>query len=1098
MATFDEFFASLDLDEEGNVKTDKTEKGLPFEQIFVKWFLLNDPIWSSKVDRFLETGQDLGIDLIFRDKEGNKWAVQSKGYSPSTYITKSDIDSFISDSPTSEFYGRLLIASTDRIGTNADKTLKKNKVVRFLLKDFHTSSINFPSNIKELSKVKKRKPFSRRNHQIKAVNEVLEKINAVNRGQVLMACGTGKTLTSLWIKEDLKAKQVLVLVPSLNLLSQTLSAWRNNLSDPFEWQCVCSDKTVHKKKKNDLDEDWINDPSELGIPVTSDSEEIKKFLLKKESKVLFSTYQSSELIVEVQKDMQVPNFDIIFADEAHKCAGKISKDFSYVLDNEKIRGNKRLFFTATPRVLSKKIKTQAIKTETEIASMDDTSIFGDVLHVLKFSDAIKQKILSDYQVVVIGIDDVLISEKIKNRDFIKTSKGEIIDAESLALQIALAKGIKKYNLRRIINFHSQIAGAQLFRDTFEKTINEMPLNEKPMGKISCDYVEGRMTTDKRNEKIRDLEKLEANERKILGNAKCLSEGVDVPSLDGITFVDPKSSEVDIIQAVGRVIRKGNKGKNGTILIPIYLQDLKDVEDQVLASRFSDVWTVIQALKCHDDVLKENIDNLRISYGKRKIKREGYKGLKLHTELPAERISVNFINSIETLLIENTSDAWFEKYGELEDFFYENGHSNIGRSNERLGRWVEIQRSNYKKGKLSKERFELLSKLNFVWDIPEHQWNENYQELKIFFKQNGHSNPPTNTQLGKWVSDLRLRFKKGKLSKERIELLKELNFAWDILEHQWNENYQELKIFFQKNNNSYPSQKTALGNWVGIQRKLYKQNKLSTERIELLNKLNFVWDIPEQQWNENYQELKKFFKQNGHSSPPTNTQLGKWVVVQRKVYKDNKLSTERIELLNKLSFVWDILEHKWNENYQELKKFFRQNGHSNAPKDNPLSSWSTQQRKNYRENKLSNDQIELLNQINFVWENLLDNKWDEKYEELKIFFKQNGHSSPPNIHPLSRWVGKQRTFFKKNKLSNKRIELLNQLNFVWDLLDDQWHNKYREFILFLKENSNSYPNSRNTLGRWVEVQRRNYKKGKLSSKYIKLLNEINFIWSISSV
>ena len=272
MATFDEFFKSLDLDEEGKVKKNKTEKGLPFEQIFVKWFLLNDPIWSSKIDKFLETGKDLGIDLIFQDIDGNKWAVQSKGYSPKTSITKESIDSFISASPNSKFYGRLLIASTNRIGLNADITLKENKVVRYLLKDFRNSIVDFPSTINELSKVKKRKPFSRKKHQIKAINDVLKKIDSIERGQVLMACGTGKTLTSLWIKEDLKANQVLVLVPSLNLISQTLNSWRNNLSDPFEWQCVCSDKTVHKNKKKDLDEYWINDPSELGIPVTSDIE----------------------------------------------------------------------------------------------------------------------------------------------------------------------------------------------------------------------------------------------------------------------------------------------------------------------------------------------------------------------------------------------------------------------------------------------------------------------------------------------------------------------------------------------------------------------------------------------------------------------------------------------------------------------------------------------------------------------------------------------------------------------------------------------------------------------------------------------------------
>ena len=245
------------------------------------------------------------------------------------------------------------------------------------------------------------------------------------------------------------------------------------------------------------------------------------------------------MVVEAQKNINIPNFDIVFADEAHKCAGKVSNEFSAVLDEAKIRTSKRLFFTATPKVLTNRIKKQAIDSEIEVASMDDEKLFGEVIHTLKFSDAIEQKILSDYELVVIGVDDQMVSEQIKNRDFIKTSDENILDAETLALQIALAKGIKQNNLSRIINFHTRISGAKLFKDTFKKVINLIPEKDKPIGKISCDYVEGKMSTEDRNSKIQDLEHLENGEIKILGNARCLSEGVDVPSLDGITFVDQK-------------------------------------------------------------------------------------------------------------------------------------------------------------------------------------------------------------------------------------------------------------------------------------------------------------------------------------------------------------------------------------------------------------------------------------------------------------------------------------------------------------------------------------------------------------------------------
>ena len=900
MATFDEFFASLDLDEEGNVKKDKTEKGLPFEQIFIKWFLQNDPIWSSIVDGFIETNKkDLGIDLIFKDKDGNKWAVQSKGYSPQTSITKESIDSFISASPTSKFYRRLLIASTDRIGSNAEITLKENKVVQFLLKDFRNASIDFPPTIKELSKVKKRKPLPRRKHQIKAIDEVLEKIENIDRGQVLMACGTGKTLTSLWIKEDFKANQVLVLVPSLNLLSQTLSAWRNNLSDPFIWQCVCSDKTVHKKKNNDSDDNWIKDPSELGIPVTSDKSEIKKFLLKSKSKVLFSTYQSSELIVEVQKDELIPPFDIVFADEAHKCAGKISKDFSYVLDQEKIRANKRLFFTATPRVLSKKIKNQAKKTETEIASMDNKVLFGDVLHSLKFSDAIEAEILTDYQVIVIGVDEVNINEKISKRDFLKTKDGNLIDSETLALQIAIAKGIKKHNLKRMINFHSRIEGAKLFKDTFQKTLNEMPINDRPNGEIICDFIEGKMRTEDRIEKIRDLEHLSENERRILGNAKCLSEGVDVPSLDGVTFVDPKSSEVDIVQAVGRVIRKGKKQK-GTILIPIYLQDLNDIEEQVLQSRFSDVWRIIHALKFHDDVLKENIDNLRISLGKRRSKRIGYKGLeKITFDLPTERINKNFIDSISTLLVENTSETWMERYGELLNYKEKHGHTLVPLTFGKLGSWVGRNRT--AKDQLTPEKIELLNNIGFIWNVPSYIFRENMTLLKQFKEEHGHINVPPKSggKLGIYVDNLRRG--KYKLTPENIQELNDIGMIWDMKSYIWQRNIDLFKKFKNENGHTnVPYHEKIIGKWISKIRN--NKIKLTPEELQELNDIGLIWDPRSYIWKKNITLLKQFKEEHGHTNvPPSFGKLGWWTDHLRR-RKDN-LTPEEIQELIDIGFVW---------------------------------------------------------------------------------------------------------------------------------------------------------------------------------------------------
>lgn len=918
MATFDEFFATLDIDEEGTKKTDKSKKGVPFEG-FVKWFLENDPIWSSKVEKvWFNEEQDLGVDLIFLDKDGKKWAVQSKCYSPTTSITKKSIDSFISASPNSKYYGRLLIASTDLIGSNAEIILDENNVVRYLLNDFQNSSIDFPKSLEHLSKSKRKDPHTPFPHQKNVIDDVVEGFKYSDRGQVLMACGTGKTLTSLFIKEKLKANDVLVLVPSLNLLSQTLKEWNNNKTYPFNWICVCSDKSTAKKN---LDNDhWINNPSELGIPVTSSIEDIQRFLREKESKVIFSTYQSSFLVSEAQKHLNFHSFDIVFFDEAHRCAGKVSEDFNCALNAKKINSKKRLFFTATPKVISNRVKGFANANDIEITSMDDQSMFGNIFHELKFSDAIKNKppLLTDYQVLIIGVDNKMIHEKIKDRDLLETRNGELIDSETIALQIALAKAIKNYNLKRIINFHSRIEGAKIFADTFEKIIYEMSPLDRPSGEISCDYVEGKMSTSTRNKKIRSLENLNEGERKILGNAKCLSEGVDVPAIDGICFIDPKSSQIDIIQAVGRAIRKSEGKKIGTIIIPIYLHDLENIEDEILVSRFADVWQIINALKFQDDSLRVTIDNLKVSLGKRKIKSIHSDELsKIKFELPSDRINQKFISSIQTILVENTSENWYLKYGQLITYQEKHGDTLVHRNEPNIGRWVEIQRVLYKEKKIAKEKIDLLDQIGFVWDASDRTWNKRIDEFKEVRKiYGGTQNIPSfgrgskYYQLYKWFGTVRKRFKDKKLTEEKIKQLKDLDFVFDNKrkkDEEWLKVYKQYLDFKRKNKKEpTASEDKILREWRNTQIKRKKSKEgIIKWRLDLLEEANFTWS-KEDIWLKKLKKTEKYIEKFGNleNAKQKSKQVSDWIKYQKFAYKNEKLSKEKINLLNKLDSDWN--------------------------------------------------------------------------------------------------------------------------------------------------------------------------------------------------
>ena len=905
MATFDEFYKSLD--------PDSGIRGKQFEK-FVKWFLKTDPEWQSQVeevwlwDEYPERwGRDCGIDLIFKHKNGKTWAVQSKCYSPENDISKSEIDSFLSESSDARIDGRLLIASTDGIGRNALQVIERQEkqVVCFLLNQFRQSEIEYPESPNDLSTGRRKDPRTPRPHQIEAIDAVEEGLKDADRGQLLMACGTGKTLTSLWIKERLKAQRTLVLLPSLSLLSQTLREWSAAASEPFEWICVCSDKSVAKQDKTE--DDWITNLSEMGVPVSSNPEEIRSFLKGTGLKIVFSTYQSSPLVAEAQKDSSIPKFDLTFADEAHRCAGKVSDAFGCVLDEDKIQSHKRLFLTATPRVLSSQLKSSAAEKDIQVASMDDHSVFGKVLYEIKFSKAIERDLLSDYQVVVVGVDDDMIRNQIENRDLVEISSNELkTDAETLAAHIALAKATNEYDLQRVITFHGLVKGAKNFAENHKKVNEWMNGSGESVKEISAAHVSGDMNSAERNKRIDRLKNLGEGERGILTNARCLSEGVDVPTLDGIAFIDPRQSQVDIIQAVGRAIRKSENKTFGTIVIPVYLSEIAgNINDQVLASKFSAVWKIILALKSQDDSLMEEIDTLRVSLGQTGTGGGGGTGIKkVIVDLP-EKVSANFSYQIRTLLIRNASDDWLEKYGKLKDYLAKNEYKIPQQRESSLGAWCGVQRTTFKKGKITQERIDLLESLEgWTWDPFEEEWQSKFKELKEYSIEHGRARPaPNHFSLGSWVVTQRKRFMKGKITQERIDLLESLEgWTWDPFEEEWQSKFKELKEYaIEHGHPNVPLRESSLGKWCGKHRIAFKKGKITQERIDLLESIEgWTWDPLEEEWQSKFRELKEYaIEHKGEIPNYSYPSLGGWIATQRKSFKQEKITQERIDLLESI-------------------------------------------------------------------------------------------------------------------------------------------------------------------------------------------------------
>lgn len=995
MASFDTFLNSFDPD----------KKGIQFEH-FVKWFLKNDPQWKTQVeevwlwDEYPERwGPDCGIDLVFRCKDGDICAVQAKCYDEKYSITKKDVDTFLSESSRQGIDRRLLIASTNQVGRNARQVCdaQEKPVTLYLLADFNKAAIDYPRNLSGLNNAKPKKLPKPRRHQKTAIKDVLKGFESAFRGQMIMACGTGKTFTTLWIKEELEAKTTLVLLPSLSLLSQTLWEWTFASNTPFEALCVCSDETVGKSQGVDSIVSTIQDVS---FPTTSNPDDIKKFLKRDVNKVVFSTYHSSPLIAQAFVNSNLPIFDLAVADEAHRCTGEIGKAFTTILDNSLIKAHKRLFTTATSRVYSANMKKKHSEMGVDIADMSNELFFGKEFHNLTFPQAIDKALLTDYRVVIVGVDEPMIADWIDRRQLLRTNKNDTTDAKTLASQIGFIKAMKDYDLKRMISFHSRVKKAELFASELHNAIDLVKEEHRPEGRLYSDYVSGEMASSTRKLKLSKLKTLHDADRGILTNARCLSEGIDVPSLDGIAFIDPRSSQVDIIQAVGRAIRKSKNKTFGTIVLPVFIEKDDDAEKSIQSSNFKPIWGVLNALKSHDESLSLELGQVRTNLGQQLY--SGSVSLsvpdRIIFDLPTT-IDSSFAESLKTILIENTTDSWdfwfglFQKYIEktnsllIEGTFKTEGYA--------LGNWVMAQRQRKNNGSLNEQRIEKLNSLGFIWDVAELGWQDGIKHFKEFCESNTTYIVPQKHicddgfTLGSWCNSRRGEYRDNLMKQSKIDELNNIGFIFDVDEYKWIIEFESLKIFKQKYGHTNVTEvydrknKVRLGKWCGHQRNAKKNNKLSLDRIKKLDKINFIWNLGEYlddiQWNEKYAHLVKYFNENGDSNvvfdhvTKDEVVLGLWVNLQRRKGNNGLLLIERRKKLEKVNFLFDTKEIRWLKSYNALKKYVLKNGNARVKHDHitsdeiKLGAWVHKQKYKEKTKNLSKERKVLLEALNgWTW------------------------------------------------------------------------------------------------------------------------------------
>ncbi|MCG7278136.1 DEAD/DEAH box helicase [Corynebacterium imitans] len=644
----------------------KSEQGLAFEKLMVNYFK-TDPTLSSEysevyrwVDWPFNGGKsDTGIDLVAKRVDDGEWtAIQCKFYLPTTHIQKGQLDSFFeasgrsfeTDSGVEQFANRLIISTTDRWSSNAESMLENQLIAtnRIGASAIAESPINwdiaYPGSEMSVN-LTLRETFEPRPHQATAIEKTLDGFKTHDRGKLIMACGTGKTFTALrlaerFAEENHRKARVLFLVPSISLLSQSLKEWTAQARVDLRSYAVCSDSKVGKKAEDIASYD-------LEVPVSTNGKDIAERLSKRKRaaglNVVFSTYQSLPAIHDAQ-EAGLEEFDLVICDEAHRTtgatlAGEDPSNFSRIHDNDYIKAKKRLYMTATPRLFDETVKGKAVEHSAELYSMDDEAVYGPEFHRLGFGEAVEKGLLTDYKVLIMTVDESLGADAMGKfnaaggKDINLTTGSAMIGVwNALAKRSGSLQGEKggfdegAEPMHRTVAFAKDIKTSKAITEAFpllvkshrellqeKAVINDIQTLNMDL-EVQAQHVDGAMNALERNTKLTWLESdMPKNECRVLTNARCLSEGVDVPALDSVVFFNPRNSMVDVVQSVGRVMRKAEGKDYGYIILPVAVApDASPSEALNDNQRFKVVWQILNALRAHDDRFNAKVNSIALN------------------------------------------------------------------------------------------------------------------------------------------------------------------------------------------------------------------------------------------------------------------------------------------------------------------------------------------------------------------------------------------------------------------------------------------------------------------------------------------------------
>jgi superfamily II DNA or RNA helicase len=857
-----------------------------------------------------------GVDLIAVDRAGRLVAIQAKFRNdPDSPVRTGEVQKFVG-AYRKHFPRRMLISNASSRARGIKEAVGDTEAELVLRTDLIESPYNWitakPVRAPKITPL----PF-----QKEAAAAIKKHLKDGGRAQIVMACGSGKTYTTLLAMEALGSKRVLVLAPTLLLVKQLRDEWMRERTSTWATLAVCSDIGT-----DEGDDSTHVSPGELGSKPTTDpaviASEIKAFVKAKLPYVVFGTYASSARIATAQKKAGVPAFDLVVADEAHRIAGAVGKTDKgersqrVVLDEKGIRAERRLFATATPRVYGGDRKKDG--EEIVLESMDDPARFGEEVYKLTFQQAVDLDRLVPYKLLVTIVTDDEVKALIRNRAYLDVD-GKKISTDDLATAIAVRRAYKELGISRVISYHGSIKRARAFAQLVQEV--------KAPGKApEAECVTGSMAVEDRKEALTRLAQAEGPY--LITNARCLTEGIDVPALDAVAFADPRRSQVDIVQAVGRAMRKPRGASvktTGYIILPVFLseEEMSDPEAVVEGSAFAPVLQVLRALKAHDPHRATFFAEILAEHGKRRLKRldgiheilEVSLGKQVNRELAQRLLHAVQLRSIEVSA--SNFEVWLSR---LKQFQSREGHTLVpdkwqeGGAN--LGAWVGNVR--HRREKLTDSEVQALEDIGFVWSVVSLKQSRAVKALLSYLNREKNLLVPQQWKeegfpLGSWVTTQRQKKAEGKLTAEEIRFLDDIGFAWNYLEHRFSIGITALTSFRAREGHTrvprlHVEQDFKLGEWVRSKRMYWKMGALDPDEKAALDTAGMVWDA----WGENFEQglvaLKNYIARTGSPKAPQRHvedgfPLGNWINKRRMDRKFNRLDPRHIAALDALNFVW---------------------------------------------------------------------------------------------------------------------------------------------------------------------------------------------------